>query len=323
MTHYGALGFVAVLVASVTGAVIVSPPQAATLAPRAHLDRQEAPTKVLPPKEVLPDGLSVLAAISAPATTQKLSKTFQSLGYDLNMVADGRGGVPRVLLTSFPGDLTKVRETKLRKAVFFKTVLPLVLTVNEEIKAERRRLWRLRYQRDTGQTIDAIDRLWLITMGEKYDVDGEDIDALLVRADIIPPSLALAQAAEESGWGTSRFTREGNAIFGEWTYSKRAGLVPQRRDKGKKHRIRIFGSLLESVRAYAGNLNTHRAYRELRRERAEMRRRGDAIDGHVLAGQLTRYSERGAAYVKSLRGLMRHNKLRRLDGARLRDNREI
>ncbi|MCP5366782.1 MAG: glucosaminidase domain-containing protein [Hyphomicrobiales bacterium] len=314
----------ALVVASMTVADLVSPPQAATLAPRAYLERDDAPVHgPPPPKEILPDGLAILSALSAPTTTRKLSATFQQLGYDLNRVASGDGGVPRVLLTSFPGDIDKVRETKLRKTVFFKTVLPLVLVVNEEIRAERQRLWRLRYQRDTDQDLDAVDRLWLMTMAEKYDVEDEDIDTLLRRADVIPPSLALAQAAEESGWGTSRFTREGNAIFGEWTFGKKSGLTPERRDEGKTHKVRIFDNLLDSVRAYANNLNTHRAYRELRLERAAMRHRGETLDGHALAAMLTRYSERGPDYVKTLRSIMRVNALRRLDGARLAADRDI
>jgi len=225
--------------------------------------------------------------------------------------------VPRMFLASLPGDLSAVAENSERKEIFFRTMLPLVLQANEEISTDRRRLWRLRYQTRLGQKAGPADRLWLQVMSEIYRVKRGDIDALLGRIDIVPPSLALAQAAEESGWGTSRFAREGNAMFGQWTYSGNNGLVPDDRDEGATHQVRAFGSLIDSVRAYALNLNSHRAYRNFRSRRAALRRSGAPIDGRDLAGNLNRYSQRGEAYVSALRGLIDTNGLGRLDDARL------
>ena len=130
---------------------------------------------------------------------------------------------------------------------------------------------------------------------------------------------ALAQAAEESGWGTSRFVHEGNAVFGQWTFSDSGSLVPARRDDDKFHRVRVFSSLLDSVRAYARNLNTHSAYRGVRRQRHELRLKGAPLDGLLMVDNLKSYSQRGEKYVETIRTLIETNNLHRLDDARLRD----
>jgi len=249
-----------------------------------------------------------------------LYRTFIQMGYDLELVASGETDVPRVFLASMPVDIGKMRETDKRKRLFFKAVLPLVLQVNEEIIKDRRRLNELRDARSSGQTLGPIDRLWLIVMAERYKTERGDLDSLLRRVDVIPPSLALAQAAEESGWGSSRFVREGNAMFGQWTQASSANaIVPKERDAGLTHRIRAFDSLLQSVRAYARNLNTHRAYRHLRTLRKQLRRNGLPLDGAVLAARLESYSERGERYVKALRAIIATNKLRRFDAVQLID----
>ena len=192
-----------------------------------------------------------------------------------------------------------------------------VLQVNDEIGADRRRLLDLHTRARNGKYLPAVDRLWLIVLAERYKVKRGDLKRLLKRVDIMPTSMALAQAAEESGWGTSRFSREGNAIFGEWTFSGSEGLVPLEREAGKTHKVRAFRSLLDSVRSYARNLNTHRAYRKLRTLRQRMRRDGTPIRGRRLIETLTSYSERGMDYVKDLRAIMSVNKLDGLDAAKL------
>jgi len=255
---------------------------------------------------------------SIPAdSTESLVRAFEAAGYDLEQISTGDAVVPRLFLANLPSDIAAIREAKDRKTVFFKTILPLVLQANEEILADRRRLWSIRLQRSQGLDVSAVDRLWLRVTAERYGVDSDDIGALSQRMDIVPPSLALAQAAEESGWGTSRFVHEGNAIFGEWTYSDEHGIVPKGREAGQRHSIRAFDSLLESVKAYTHNLNTHAAYRSLRKQRAQMRSDGAPVDGMALAGTLVRYSQRGMAYVQSLRTIIRANDLRPLDDARL------
>ena len=347
------------LVAGLVVAVLVSPLERATAAPKASLrmvvsqliQASVVPKAVAPatattaaktvktapkkaktaPKKPTLAGIDTLTgvvsvrAVIRPRkrpplkTVEALSETFQQLDYDLERVRTGESGVPRLFLASLPGDLKDIRESRVRKTLFFKTVLPLVLQVNEEILRDRRRLWKLHFRLGLNQKLKAADRLWLIMMAERYGVKRGDVASLLQRVDIIPPSLALAQAAEESGWGTSRFVREGNAVFGQWTFSKTRSLVPARRDEDKLHNIKAFSSLLDSVRAYARNLNTHGAYRQLRRARSDLRLRGAPLDGLLLVGNLKNYSQRGQEYVGTIRGLIKSNNLRHLDDARLRD----
>ena len=321
-------GFVSVLIA----AAWISPPASGSAAPRASLNKAEpmiltgglAPgavtSEIIKPLEVSQELKDFdVAAGPVAATARSLHTTFGRLGYHLDKVKSGDKPVPRVFLATLPEDLAQVPENKQRKALFFQTMLPLVLQVNEEILADRARLWKLRYSTGLGIKHSAAERLWLRVMTERYGVKAGDIDALISRIDIIPPALALAQAAEESGWGTSRFAKEGNAIFGQWTFASSTGLTPLKRDQGKKHQVKAFDSLIDSVRAYTMNLNSHRAYKGFRNTRQAIRRAGAPLDSRVLAGKLHKYSERGQAYVAALRNLIEYNGLSPLDGARLDD----
>jgi len=246
----------------------------------------------------------------------KLAATFRDFGYDLDAVRAGAEAVPRLLVASFPGDLAQLPSATDRKRVFIQALLPLVLTANERILAERSRVKALRAVLAADRPLGARNEAWLARMYDRYGTD--DIDELLRRVDIVPPSLAIAQAAEESGWGTSRFAREGNALFGQRTYRpQRAGIVPQARAEGERFTVRAYGQLLDAVRAYKGNLNTHAAYDEFRRRRAALRAAGRPVDGSRLAAALSRYSARGADYVASIRRIIRVNRLDQLDRARL------
>lgn len=319
----GALVFVGALVAILVMVSLIRPLAGVTSAPRATLRMAESVPLSMPvPAAKAPASRQPGSADDlSRATASKLSDAFARLDYDLESIGSGAGRVPRLFLASLPADLAEIRESKARKALFFQAVLPLVLQANEEILDDRRRLWRLAFERRTGRRLGALDRLWLAVMADRYRTVRGDIEALLERVDVIPPSLALAQAAEESGWGTSRFVREGNAIFGQWTFAAAGALEPLRRDTGKNHKIKAFDSLFDSVRSYVRNLNTHRAYRDLRRVRQEMRLAGVPLDGFRLAAKLTRYSSRGAAYVKTVRTIIAANRLTRFDGARLSDAR--
>lgn len=256
-------------------------------------------------------------------TTGALSKTFRQLDYDLERVGSGKAEVPRLFLASLPGDLKDIREARVRKSLFFRTVLPLVLQVNEEILRDRRRLWNIHFQKSLGLKVGPADRLWLMVIAERYGVKQGSLTKLLQRVDIIPPSLALAQAAEESGWGTSRFVREGNAVFGQWTFSNAGSLIPSRRDRDKFHKIKAFPSLLGSVRAYARNLNTHAAYRKMRHTRHKLRLAGAPLEGLLMVGYLKSYSQKGDEYVKNIKSLIEANDLQLLDDARLGDKRPL
>jgi Bax protein len=311
------LALVGCLVAALFAIAWRMPPFPATASPRAVLDMPPSvPVALKPPLvivEILPD------LTRRKTTASMVTAAFGSLGYDFREVLAGDGEVRRVLLTRMPADLPDIPETALRKTLFLQAVLPLVLQVNDEILAERRRLWTLRYQMQLGKPLAKGDRLWLALVAERYEIESEDIDELLRRVDVIPPSLALAQAAEESGWGSSRFVREGNALFGQWTFAKNGHLVPLDRAEDKEHRVKAFDSLIDSVRAYALNLNSHRAYRGFRAQREELRAKGAALEGRKLVSYLNRYSQRGPDYVRTIRTLIARNGLSALDGAKLRD----
>lgn len=302
--------------------------------------RLSAPSSTVKPsptvKIVLPVSAPVPAAVArvteeplpppgsapAPFGYASLVEAFDQLGYAFPLIGDGATGVPRLILASLPHDLAEVPENAERKAIFFRAVLPLVLRVNEEILAERKKLLDIRARLRAHHHVTQAERAWLQAMAERYETTPGDIEQLVKRIDVIPPSLALAQAAEESGWGSSRFVREGNALFGQWVMVDEGHQLPLIRDEGRTHRVASFASLLDSTRAYARNLNSHRAYREFRDARAAARAEGRAASGFELAQHLGRYSQRGAAYVHRIRGLIVVNELRELDGAQL-DAREV
>jgi uncharacterized FlgJ-related protein len=188
-------------------------------------------------------------------------------------------------------------------------VLPAVLHVNEEVRADRAVVEQARRLIARGEEPDAEARGALERIAEDYGVDADDTDRLLDRVDVVPVSLALAQAAIESGWGTSRFAQHGNALFGQRSYGSAAGLKPAGVVEAD-FRVRSFSSPANSVATYLRSLNTHPAYETFRQKRADMRRRGATLDAHKLAATLTRYSERGAAYVADVRTLMQTNRLK-------------
>jgi Bax protein len=292
---------------------VIAPPASVTKAPHATLTVGDLVAVDAVP--LTPVESAELALLKPAANGMSVAEMRQMLAYDLDLIRDG-ASVPRVFLASIPSGLADVQETKTKKALFYKSVLPLVLQVNDEILNDRARLERLGRDLADGIEPAAVDRLWLAMMSDRYDVKRDDTAAMLQQVDVIPPSLALAQAATESGWGTSRFTREGNALFGQWTWAE-GNLVPTDRTDGKEHMIKAFSALIDSVRAYAHNLNTHRAYREYREMRAQLRARDKPMDGRVLAGALHRYSEMGVEYVNAIRAMISHNGLSRFDDARL------
>ncbi len=246
-------------------------------------------------------------------TAGSLSAKFSKLDYDLANVIDEGLAVPRVLVINMPREFNRIRVTADRKEIFLKTVLPLILMTNEEILKERKRLLRIMADKIESDQIPVVDKLWLAAISERYDIDIINLPELLRRVDIIPPSLALAQAAEESGWGTSRFAVEGNALFGQYTFQTSYVLTPKKREKGKEHNIQAFPSLLDAVRSYARNLNTHRAYRDFRNRRHTLRRIGQEITGTKLVPKLKSYSERGEKYINTIKTIMKSNRLNKLD----------
>ncbi len=250
-------------------------------------------------------------------TVNDLAQKFTLLNYNFGNILDDGASVPRILVLNMPYDIRNIKTPVHRKRVFFKTVLPLVLEANKLILRDRQRILKIKHQKVKTGKVSAVDKLWLAVISEKYKIKQDDFSLILRHVDIIPPSMALAQAAEESGWGTSRFVLEGNALFGQYTFGSQYSLIPKERDAGKAHSIRTFASLLEAVRSYAHNLNTHRAYRKFRTAREIMRRNGREITGNKLIVQLTNYSERGKKYINSIRSIINVNRLNNLDKKKL------
>lgn len=253
---------------------------------------------------------------------QALPRVEAQLGYDLQAVGNGYA-VPRSFLASLPPALGEVERAETRKALFIRTVLPLILRSNELIGEDRARLSRLKAKRDSGAAFDRFEEAWLLRLAARYRIKPngapEDIGwaALEHRMQPVPPSLAIAQAAIESGWGTSRFAAEGRAIYGQWLWGDGEGIVPLRRAEGATHKIRSFDYLIQSVVAYMNNLNRHPAYADLRRRRANAAAAGGTVSGLDLTAALAQYSERREAYVDDLQAIITGNRLDRLDNARL------
>lgn len=255
---------------------------------------------------------------------------FDRLNYTQKEWQSGIREIPRVYLAQVP-DTWRDRSAKQlsvvdKKKLFFRVIAPIILRINEIILEDRARVTELTERLAQGQSLKQDDQAWLTELAVKYKVlkasserlDRTAFDELLMRVDVVPPSLALAQAASESGWGTSRFAAQGNALFGQWTWGKGMKPMEQRISEFGDARVAAFDSTALAAYAYALNLNTGNAYRELRLKRAELRRQNLHISGTVLAPTLLRYSERGQAYVDDLNRLIRQNKLDAVDDANLR-----
>lgn len=251
-------------------------------------------------------------------SAEALAKRFRKAGYDW----PPGGPVPPLSLQAFPPDLAETQSGE-KKSLFFRALLPLIAAENLELEKTRRELKSIL----AGGTPepDSDDYRTLARVALRYRVDQSPgdrgfEDALLTRVDQVPAALALAQAANESAWGTSRFAREGLNLFGQWTWDAKEGLVPRQRREGATHFVRRFNSLRQSVAAYMHNLNSHPAYREFREIRASSRAWGQDPDPIALVGGLEKYSERGQAYVEEIRAMIRHNDLHRLQTVALRSD---
>ncbi len=254
--------------------------------------------------------------VLAPSVTH-LKSYFKQLGYAWG---SGNVTVPRVSLMAFPADMSRVREVNEKKRLFFQSMLPLVLMENEHVLSDRSRMADLFASIDRGTELSPKDASWLDGLVRDYRLSGSPVsnrDELLMRVNAVPLSLALAMAANESGWGTSRFAEEGNNLFGQWTYASGTGLIPRNRPAGTHHEVAVFPDLASSVRSYVKNLNTHSAYAEFRQARAALPSLSSPDAGPTLARSLTRYSERGTAYTEDLVRLIHANGLSRIEGATL------
>ncbi len=239
------------------------------------------------------------------------------LDLPLAALRQGKAAVLPVYLGRFPTHMAGLRDAKKRKEIFIKTILPLVLRANDEVRSTRQRMLSLIQGGRALTDLSVSDRGFLKDLAKQYDVPDGNFNELKRRVDVIPASLALAQGAEESGWGTSRFARLGNAVFGQRTFRKGGGLVPRERAADKRYEVKAFNNLYTSVRSYILNLNTHSAYGKFRDKRAAFRGNGRPLDGYALIGTMRSYSERGHDYIDTIRVIMRTNRLHDFDNARL------
>lgn len=236
--------------------------------------------------------------------------------------------VPRVAFDPLPDDFAWPDDIQHKKNMFFKVLMPLVLAENERILNQREALERAitRLEQDGPSASDDHPSVRVIArLAREYLIDGEPMDpalhqALLDRVDIIPVPLVLAQAANESGWGSSRFAREGNNLFGVWTFRPEKGIIPADRPEGESYAVRRYRNLQSSVRSHLFNLNIGHAYDDLRAMRRSMRERGEELDGVALAAGLERYSIRGQEYIDEIRAIIHYNDLHRVAQVNLRDS---
>tara|TARA_Y100001970_G_scaffold199571_1_gene242733 strand:- start:1366 stop:2535 length:1170 start_codon:yes stop_codon:yes gene_type:complete len=241
--------------------------------------------------------------------TQLTLNLFENLKYDLDSIRLGQTVKP-IYLSQLPKDLRKIKSTEKKKETFIKIVMPLILDENNKILENRKKLFKILSKQSNTRG----EKVWLKRRFQDYEIKNEDVAELKVRMDIIPVSIAIAQAAKESGWGTSRFALEGNAMFGQWTWGK-DGIEPSDKKIGSGHKILRFSMLRSSVVAYQKNLNTHNGYKEFREKRSELRRIKKEVSGLDLVNYLDRYAATGKEYVKILRKIISQNKLTDFDNA--------
>lgn len=253
----------------------------------------------------------------------ELMALFEELNYTRKSWEEGSREVPRITFDRVRENWKKTSNeipVPLKKQVFFRLMAPLVLTSNENILLDRQLIIDSKLEAPELKTLAV---KYKVSSGSDAPLNESHRQELLTKVDILPPSLVLAQAAEESGWGSSRFTIEGNSFFGQWDFSGN-GMVPaqQRKELGN-YGLARFDTPLDSVEGYMLNINTHNAYKKLRDLRAKIRAKDKLITGHELAGTLDKYSERGQAYIDGIREMIRYNGLGPADEAYLANDRVL
>ena len=251
-----------------------------------------------------------------PTDTVRLSaitieQLFKDTKYNLEDVRKKKLVKP-VSLTLLPQQIKSIENIKKRKNLFIQIVLPLILKENNYIKLDRKKLFSILNK--SNNTL--LEKKWLEKKFKQYGITNKDVSTLKIRMDEIPTSIAIAQAAKETGWGTSRFAQEGNALFGQWTWSG-DGIKPAGSDENENHKVMKFKVLQASVRAYQRNLNTHSSYKDFRKARAQLRDENKPLDSLILTEYLDKYAETGKAYVKILQLIIKQNKLKDFDDAKL------
>ena len=264
-------------------------------------------------KDLLVDifSLNDLETDTVRLNASTIKQLFEDTDYKLDDVRKKKLVKP-VALTLLPSEIRMIESTKKRKEFFIQIVLPLVLKENNNIRLDRKTLFNIINKSNNTN----IEKKWLEKKFKQYGVISKDLSILKIRMDEVPVSLALAQAAKETGWGTSRFAQEGNALFGQWTWSGE-GLKPKEADEDKGHKVMKFNVLQASVRAYQRNLNTHSSYKNFRLARAQLRDEKKPLDSLLLSQFLKNYAETGNQYVEVLQKIIKQNNLIDFDDAKL------
>jgi len=240
-----------------------------------------------------------------------VQQVFKDTNYNLKDVRETKLVKP-IPLSHLPAEMKMIENSKVRKNLFIQIILPLVIEENNKIKLDRRKLFSILNKNNNSLG----EKKWLNIKFKQYGVLKKDLATLKIRMDYVPASLAIAQAAKESGWGTSRFAIEGNALFGQWTWTGE-GIKPAGSDSDSTHKVMRFKILKASVKAYQRNLNTHASYKKFRMERAKLRDNKKELDSLLLAGYLDKYAETGMEYVRVLKQIITQNKLKDFDDVKL------
>jgi Bax protein len=276
-------------------------------------DKNKKESDALKEEDLLLDifSLNNLETDSVRLSASTIKQLFEDTGYDLNDVRKKKLVKP-VALTLLPQEIKMIENTKKRKEFFIQIVLPLIIQENNNIKLDRKTLFNIINKSNNTNS----EKQWLNKKYKQYGIKSKDLSTLKIRMDEIPVSLAIAQAAKETGWGTSRFAQEGNALFGQWTWSGE-GLKPKEAKEGEGHKVMKFNILQASVRAYQRNLNTHSTYKGFRKARAKLRDSNKPLDSIELSKYLNKYAETGNQYVDVLQKIIKQNKLQDFDDAKL------
>jgi Bax protein len=259
-------------------------------------------------------------------SANKISKIFNVYGYDIRNVARNKKA-PQIYITQIPNDLDKISDVKRKKELFVEMMLPNVLKVNNEILAERKEFLEVFNKIKKNQKITDEERNYIEEKAKKYKVKSKFfpsneqryinlVEELDYRINYIPVSLAIAQAAIESGWGQSRFAKEGNSLFGQWSWDG-TGIIPKDREEGESYRVKTFKDIQSAVRSYALNLNSHLSYKQFRINRYLILQRQNFIYGKNLVPNMILYSQLREKYLGLLKSVINSNKLTLLDRASL------
>ena len=252
-----------------------------------------------------------IATTTVRLSAATIEQLFKDTNYTLKDVRKNKLVKP-INLDLLPNEMKMIENTKQKKNLFIQIVLPLILKENTQIILDRKKLFVILNKSNNSEA----EKKWLNMKFKQYGVKSKDLFTLKIRMDEVPISLAIAQAAKETGWGTSRFALEGNALFGQWTFSGE-GLKPLAIDGDKTHKIMKFQILQASIRAYQRNLNTHSGYKKFRKLRALARENNEKLDSLILADSLDKYAATGAEYTKILKKIIKQNALKDFDDAKL------